>query len=269
MKKLFPLTTFQQDAVLKRLKELQKGVEDIVGINYEVDETSIDTLTSNDIEDFLELKGKVLKWRLTSSSNYHYVFVLNVSKSENQPYMYKLKLVGIDEDYGLIVDFAQQASSTISSDRIVNLGTLRAVTANVQTGSGDTNLTSLQVGSTKYKVSGGTKLYKHNVLLKTSSDAEHYRLFIITTNNTPITKDKIYGTVDVLIISDLVCFYSVSGIHPTIGNVTYYYPTLQLVTDEKYGLRGMGINNDNTINSPSVNLISLDTYILTDTVTEL
>ena len=164
MKKLFPLTTFQQDAVLKRLKELQEGIEDIVGINYEVDESSISTLTSNNIEDFLDLKHKVIKWRLNTTSNYYYVYVLNASKSTNQPYMYKLTLVGVGENYGMIVDFTQQALTTISSDRIVNIGTLRPVTPNVPTSSGDSALTSLKVGSTNYKIRGGTKWYKHEIV---------------------------------------------------------------------------------------------------------
>ena len=181
MKKLFPLTTFQQDAVLKRLKELQEGVEDIVGINYEVDETSITTLTSNDIEDFLELKHKVIKWRLNTTSNYYYVYVLNASKSTNQPYMYKLTLVGVGENYGMLVDFTQQALTTISVDRIVNIGSLRAVTPNIPTSSGDTALTSLKVGSTNYKVEGGTKLYKHSFY---DEDNEYY-FDVITNDNTP------------------------------------------------------------------------------------
>lgn len=59
------------------------------------------------------------------------------------------------------------------------------VIANPELAGTESDLIGLQVGDTKYKISGGTKLYKHDILLTVGISDKHY--IIISTDNTPIT----------------------------------------------------------------------------------
>ena len=134
-------------------------------------------------------------------------------------------------------------------------------------------LTGLKVGSTKYKVSGGTKLYKHELSFSdTTLGITIKKISIITNNNTLFTTSTVYGNVKIInITGDVISFNNSRDALLTVNSIIYNNFWLAEVSKQNgyYQIAGIAYNNDGTISSLYSNILSLGTFTLEDTVTEL
>jgi len=91
------------------------------------------------------------------------------------------------------------------------------VVANPTLAGTEANLTGLQVGDTKYKVpeGGGTALYKHNINIRDneyeSSATKSANIFILSSSDTPFTKETLYQHFKEHNLKTISEYYSANG----------------------------------------------------------
>ena len=165
----------------------------------------------------------------------------------------------------------------------VSLGTFVLITqgfldtkANPTLEGTESALTGLQVNNVKYKVSGGTKLFQHYLNL-TYTDSSTTHLTIITTNETLITLESLYGgsQLALKILGDIINIYG-NQQYTNESSQTLYLRNLFYTVmsgENNYAIDGMLFNDSTKLVEEFTFKVLKNTYktvaSITDTVTAL
>lgn len=164
MKELFPLQTFHQDAVLKRLSELYENekdldskIDDVIAFDGEV-QMSYEPPSYVIKKEDLPTKTGIYKIYYEQTGGERRYEGILIVEHVSTPI---LDFVGIFQNRF----FSKQSQNYNSDYTFVTSGYLDILPNPALAGT-ESALTGLQVGSDKYKVSGGTKLYKHTIAVE-------------------------------------------------------------------------------------------------------
>ena len=160
--------------------EEEKDLEDLKLINFKAPDGYVwTTVTTTSFDTLKEYEGQFISLRPNTTTTPIRCYVKQCYKSTNQPYQYRIVLVGVDSDSGKF--YNENATG-----RITNAWLPIKVIANPTLSGNENALTGLQVGGTKYAVSGGTKLYLHHLVGENTID-------IISNINTPLNYYSVQG----------------------------------------------------------------------------
>ena len=165
---------------VEETEDFEKRVDELLQENTFAGDIKVSYVVPNTIIDEDDLPSTSGLYRLVNDGKVQGVIALFMTKNPDVCYF--------SGNFNSLIFKGYQSVGDIN---IYNYSIEKMVQANPTLAGTETALTGLQVGDTKYKVSGGTKLYIHKLTLNDGTNTRSLKL--VSTDSQPYTLSSLYA----------------------------------------------------------------------------